>query len=452
MAKAHFLLLFRKGIIKLSKDGKTALMAAAKRLDAEMIQVLLKNGANVLQEDKRAHTAISYLILVCNKRHLNGWDREVVMTECMICLEVILKNLRSEWYATVSNPATVSCRLAILLAISSNYPNILRILLENKIGLVGFTHRGQNDISLNAPPLMINSTVSETASETVIETTNEIETASWNSTLPEEYTLNFLKLIFADHPLHTASKGNMHQIIEILLEYKEFDVNATADTGKTPLFMCAQMNHVLAARLLLAKGASIVQTTCSGKTPLFVAVQNGHKSMIRELLHHVMDSEILTRKFGNNESAINLAIRRGHPGIVRDMLSCYVRHMSNFTYSDNLNESPADPQLNQLCRRYKIPLPVMKIEKEIPDLNKKRDKTEIPNLDKKNDKNLMRHDRKIITKNKINSEMSYHIRKDVPIFMSKKVKNINYRQNAEIMMRYVPILINGTKNNEDMYD
>jgi ankyrin repeat protein len=77
-------------------------------------------------------------------------------------------------------------------------------------------------------------------------------------------------------------EGNT-DMVKSLLSSPGADVNATNESGSTPLLEGARYGHEDVCRVLIAAGADLKAKNKDGKTALMLAVQGDHEEVVRVL-------------------------------------------------------------------------------------------------------------------------------------------------------------------------
>ena len=62
-------------------------------------------------------------------------------------------------------------------------------------------------------------------------------------------------------------------------------MNAKDTCGWTPLYICAQNEHLEVARALIEAGADVNAKENNGWTPLYICARNGHLELARALIN-----------------------------------------------------------------------------------------------------------------------------------------------------------------------
>ncbi|XP_065088760.1 ankyrin-3-like isoform X3 [Ochlerotatus camptorhynchus] len=89
-------------------------------------------------------------------------------------------------------------------------------------------------------------------------------------------------------PLHCAARSGHDQVIELLLEHNA-DIIAKTKNGLAPLHMAAQGEHVSAAKILLVNKSPVDDITIDYLTALHVAAHCGHVKVAKLLLDRTAD-------------------------------------------------------------------------------------------------------------------------------------------------------------------
>ena len=83
--------------------------------------------------------------------------------------------------------------------------------------------------------------------------------------------------------LFRATRAGNTDMVRSLLSAPGADVNATDESGSTPLLEAARFGHEDICRALIAAGANLKAKDRDGKTPLMLAVQGDHDEVVRVL-------------------------------------------------------------------------------------------------------------------------------------------------------------------------
>src|SRR5678815_2939568 len=83
--------------------------------------------------------------------------------------------------------------------------------------------------------------------------------------------------------LFRATREGNTDMVRSLTSAPGVDVNATDETGSTPLLEAARFGHEDICRILIASGASVKSKDKDGKTALQLAIQGDHEEVVRVL-------------------------------------------------------------------------------------------------------------------------------------------------------------------------
>jgi cytohesin len=114
-------------------------------------------------------------------------------------------------------------------------------------------------------------------------------------------------------PLHTAAQNGSRRVAELLLA-RGADVNAATDFKRTPLHDAVQGGQYDLARLLLAHSADPNACNDRGMAPLHWAAASGKADVVRLLLEHGADQSL---RSGKGKTAAEHAAGHGHAEVVR---------------------------------------------------------------------------------------------------------------------------------------
>ena len=83
--------------------------------------------------------------------------------------------------------------------------------------------------------------------------------------------------------LFRATREGNTDMVRSLLSAPGIDVNATDETGSTPLLEAARYGHDDICRILISAGANLKSKDRDGKTALQLAIQGNHDDVVRVL-------------------------------------------------------------------------------------------------------------------------------------------------------------------------
>lgn len=98
--------------------------------------------------------------------------------------------------------------------------------------------------------------------------------------------------------LHVAVIAKQPSVINLLLERRGVDINATGDDGDTPLIYAVQkgdITNTTIVDLLIARGADVNRRDWRSLTPLMIATKNNSLAKMQSLLNGGADTSLTTR-------------------------------------------------------------------------------------------------------------------------------------------------------------
>jgi hypothetical protein len=151
--------------------------------------------------------------------------------------------------------------------------------------------------------------------------------------------------------LHVASEKGHADVVRLLLARQEIEVNKGDPAGNTALHIAStfasqenasQENHVEVVRLLLAHpGVDVNKTTTSGGSALMAAALNGNVGIVRLLLA-IPGIDVGNAEVGTGKTALLAAIDGGHDAIVRLVVAHSVNEQVLQLAADAADSLPSD--------------------------------------------------------------------------------------------------------------
>uniref|UniRef100_A0A3B5MRJ7 Kinase D-interacting substrate 220b n=1 Tax=Xiphophorus couchianus TaxID=32473 RepID=A0A3B5MRJ7_9TELE len=269
-----------------SDNGQTPLMLAAEQGSLEIVQELIRRGANVNLDDVDCWSA---LISAAKEGHL----------------EVVKELLESSAYIEHRDMVGEQCLMGnvvewsvypIIWAAGRGHADIVKLLLEHgakvncsdKYGttsLIWASRKGHYDCVMH-----------------LLEKGADIDQEGANSMTA----------------LIVAVKGGYTEVVKELLK-RNPNVNMTDKDGNTALMIAAKEGHTEIVQDLLDAGTYVNIPDRSGDTVLIGAVRGGHVEIVRALLHKYADIDIRGQE---NKTALYWAVEKGNTTMVRDILQC----------------------------------------------------------------------------------------------------------------------------------
>ncbi|KAJ6650079.1 putative ankyrin repeat protein [Pseudolycoriella hygida] len=229
------------------KYGKNALHRAAEHGCLKVVDILIKNGANVNAVGGDDSTALAFVAS-------NG-------TEIVDLL--------------VKNGADVNLNAPIINLIQTHKDDIAIQLIKNGAD-VNIQYGGEAPMyPLNTAALFAQ------CPENIVE---QLVNAGANLSITNE---------MGRSPLSEAINDGYDRIAELYIK-NGADVNQTDDYGYTPLFLAAQKRLDNVVEMLIKKGANVNARTEDASTPLHWAAQSGSATTVNLLLKNGADKDAKT--------------------------------------------------------------------------------------------------------------------------------------------------------------
>uniref|UniRef100_A0A8C2Q0X0 Kinase D-interacting substrate 220b n=1 Tax=Cyprinus carpio TaxID=7962 RepID=A0A8C2Q0X0_CYPCA len=291
-----------------SDNGQTPLMLASEQGSLEIVQELIRRGANVNLDDvdcwsalisaaKEGHVEVVKELLensaYIEHRDMGGWT---ALTWASYKGRVEVAKFLLE---TGANPNTTGQQYSvypILWAAGRGHAEIVNLLLEHgakvncsdKYGttpLIWAARKGHYDCVMH-----------------LLENGADVDQEGANSMTA----------------LIVAVKGGFTEVVKELLK-RNPNVNMTDKDGNTALMIAAKEGYTEIVQDLLDAGTYVNIPDRSGDTVLIGAVRGGHVEIVRALLQKYADIDIRGQE---NKTALYWAVEKGNATMVRDILQC----------------------------------------------------------------------------------------------------------------------------------
>ncbi|XP_051730049.1 kinase D-interacting substrate of 220 kDa B isoform X4 [Ctenopharyngodon idella] len=291
-----------------SDNGQTPLMLASEQGTLEIVQELIRRGANVNLDDvdcwsaliyaaKEGHVEVVKELLensaYIEQRDMGGWT---ALTWASYKNRVEVAKILLE---TGANPNTTGLQYSvypIIWAAGRGHAEIVKLLLEHeakvncsdKYGttpLIWAARKGHYDCVMH-----------------LLENGADVDQEGANSMTA----------------LIVAVKGGYTEVVKELLK-RNPNVNMTDKDGNTALMIAAKEGYTEIVQDLLDAGTYVNIPDRSGDTVLIGAVRGGHVEIVRALLHKYADIDIRGQE---NKTALYWAVEKGNATMVRDILQC----------------------------------------------------------------------------------------------------------------------------------
>ncbi|XP_054617852.1 kinase D-interacting substrate of 220 kDa B isoform X4 [Dunckerocampus dactyliophorus] len=291
-----------------SDNGQTPLMLAAEQGSLDIVQELIRRGANVNLDDvdcwsalisaaKEGHVEVVKELLensaYIEHRDMGGWT--ALMWAAYKGRMEVTKVLLEQG----ANPNTTGQQYSvypIIWASGRGHAHIVKLLLEggakvncsDKYGttpLIWASRKGHFDCVMH-----------------LLENGADVDQEGANSMTA----------------LIVAVKGGYTDVVKELLK-RNPNVNMTDKDGNTALMIAAKEGYTEIVQDLLDAGTYVNIPDRSGDTVLIGAVRGGHVEIVRALLHKYADIDIRGQE---SKTALYWAVEKGNATMVRDILQC----------------------------------------------------------------------------------------------------------------------------------
>ncbi|CAN9502092.1 unnamed protein product [Ophioblennius macclurei] len=296
-----------KDVDSRSDNGQTPLMVAAEQGNLEIVQELIRRGANVNLDDVDCWTA---LISAAKEGHI-----EVVK-------ELLENNANLEhrdmggWTAVMWAAYKGRTDVAQLLLEKGANPNITgQYSVYPIIWAAGRGHAEIVDLLLQHGAKVNCSDKHGTTPLIWASRKGHYESVmhllSNGADVDQEGANSMTALI-------VAVKGGYTEVVKELLK-RNPNVNMTDKDGNTALAIAAKEGHTEIVQDLLDAGTYVNNPDRSGETVLIGAVRGGHVEIVRALLNKYADIDVRGQ---DGKTALYWAVEKGNAIMVRDILQC----------------------------------------------------------------------------------------------------------------------------------
>ncbi|XP_073712184.1 kinase D-interacting substrate of 220 kDa B isoform X2 [Misgurnus anguillicaudatus] len=291
-----------------SDNGQTPLMLASEQGSLEIVQELIRRGANVNLDDvdcwsalisaaKEGHVDVVNELLensaYIEHRDMGGWT---ALTWASYKGRVDVARVLLE---NGANPNTTGQQYSvypIIWAAGRGHAEIVKLLLDHgakvncsdKYGttpLIWAARKGHYDCVMH-----------------LLENGADVDQEGANSMTA----------------LIVAVRGGYTEVVKELLK-RNPNVNMTDKDGNTALMIAAKEGYTEIVQDLLDAGTYVNIPDRSGDTVLIGAVRGGHVEIVRALLHKYADIDIRGQE---SKTALYWAVEKGNATMVRDILQC----------------------------------------------------------------------------------------------------------------------------------
>ncbi|CAL8395218.1 unnamed protein product [Arctogadus glacialis] len=291
-----------------SDNGQTPLMLASEQGSLEIVQELIRRGANVNLDDvdcwsalisgaKEGHLEVVKELLensaYLEHRDMGGWTAlmwAAYKGRVEVC-ELLLEN--------GANPNTTGQQYSvypIIWAAGRGHADIVKLLLNNGAKVNCSDKYGTTPLIWASRKGHFESVMH------LLENGADVDQEGANSMTA----------------LIVGVKGGFSEVVKELLK-RNPNVNMTDKDGNTALMIAAKEGHTEIVQDLLDAGTYVNIPDRSGDTVLIGAVRGGHVEIVKALLQKYADIDIRGQE---NKTALYWAVEKGNATMVRDILQC----------------------------------------------------------------------------------------------------------------------------------
>ncbi|XP_069835505.1 CARD- and ANK-domain containing inflammasome adapter protein-like [Dendropsophus ebraccatus] len=332
----HLLKLFLQEEGKRYKNRSNFLHLEAAKNNSRLVEILLKNGANVDSMDEKKKTPLYHAVSGGHEATVKVLleagatiDPSIIDIAFGTNNEHIFSLLLQ--YSKGLSPDTMIS--AMFKATKLNLYNIIKALIDK-----GTDVNAKNDIQYT--PLLLAAELGKSeAAQVLIEKgahmddrTPNLNTALHLSVQGGDVPTTRLLLRKGINvnitgggdqtPLHMAAYHNKPELSEILLSAGA-NVNAVSRESVTPLHLASQRNNVDVARNLLEHKANVNAKDKQSRTPLHMAAEGGGMDLVQLLLKHKADPNATDK---DKKTPLHIAAAEGNSEMVAALLGSQARY------------------------------------------------------------------------------------------------------------------------------
>ncbi|XP_058470993.1 kinase D-interacting substrate of 220 kDa B isoform X3 [Solea solea] len=290
-----------------SDNGQTPLMVAAEQGNLEIVQELIRRGANVNLDDsdcwtalisaaKEGHIEVVRELLENNAnlehRDMGGWTA-LMWAAYKGCTDVAQLLLDKGANPNITGQYSV---YPIIWAAGRGHGEIVHLLLQHGAKVNCSDKYGTTPLIWAARKGHYESVIHLLAN---------------GADVDQEGANSMTALI-------VAVKGGYTEVVKELLK-RNPNVNMTDKDGNTALAIAAKEGHTEIVQDLLDAGTYVNIPDRSGETVLIGAVRGGHVEIVRALLNKYADIDVRGQ---DGKTALYWAVEKGNATMVRDILQC----------------------------------------------------------------------------------------------------------------------------------
>ncbi|XP_067650462.1 ankyrin repeat domain-containing protein 50-like [Haliotis asinina] len=257
------------------KHGRTILMVAAKNGHSQILEFLLRKGANVSQVDNNGDSALHW---ACSRGHVD-----------------IVKHLLSQHNVDIDSRGQFG-RTSLMTALFRGHREVADVLVRRGANVSIVDDNGDSILHSacrGGHVCMVRYVLSHCSVD--------INSRSKSGKTPLMTTVYYgHREIFdvlvgmganmshldddGDNILHYASKGGHVSMVKYVLSNCSVDINSRTKFGKTPLMTTVYHGHRVVADVLVGLGANVSLVDANGDSVLHAACRGGHMNLVKYVL------------------------------------------------------------------------------------------------------------------------------------------------------------------------
>lgn len=271
------------GVDAVDASGSTALHCAATDGKAEIIEALLKAGADPRAKDIEKMTPLHF---ACTDGNLEAVKLLFEHADKTQEIYDMLEDRNKEG------------ETALHAAVEGGYLDIVKMCLEKG----GKVRSRRANLAHPLHIAAINGYVE--IAKLLVDARAKIEARNANH----------------ETPLHKAAAFNKFRMVEFLLE-KGADIDCFDKDNYTPLLVAASEGHTAVVTLLLQKGANLKVTERHDKTAIFLAAEENRVDTLREILGHPDAKHLINESDRYEDTPLHVAAMKGYATVVETLLN-----------------------------------------------------------------------------------------------------------------------------------
>lgn len=300
-------------LIQLGGNQKQILEMACHWNHVALLQMLMRQGANLNATDMHGHTLLHRLCL---------HDAPVATIQALVDGRAVNVNSKDDKGRT---PLHFACQMG--------HVEIVQCLLSRKADVNAADDKGRTALHL-------------VCGRNIVSLAQHKETTLDVLLLQHSYTNVNCRDAQGCTALHMACRWGHVSLMKRLLQRADVDVNQQDNDGLTPLHWASLHGKLVALDLLLAHAQIRVDSTtnCLGQTPLHLAAQQGHWPIVTRLLSTTTSSttkqhsnmQMVRQADANGWTAVMYVCQHDHVAIMEWLVQTFGSHVIYTCATDGL--------------------------------------------------------------------------------------------------------------------